>query len=261
MTMRLTVLGGAAAWPNPGQGCSSYLIEANDTTLVLDCGPDTLSTLRARVDYHDVDALIVSHWHSDHVLDLVPYRYGLVYGPGVAGNPVALWVPPTISRRLDALAASLIDPEDDPRAFWSGAFDVREYDPDAALTIGQFDISFTQTQHYVPCYAARVVDKRSGSVVAYSADTGSIEPLVELFRGADVAIVEATLDDHGDTPAQERGHLTPTDAGRLARIAGAKTLLVTHLWSERDPAVVISQASAEFDGPVITAEVGMTIDV
>lgn len=261
MKPRVTVLGGAAAWPNPGQGCSSYLVEAGDCAVLLDCGPDTLSTLRATVDYHTIDAAILSHWHSDHVLDIVPYRYGLVYGPGSTAAPIPLWVPPGIGGRLEELAASLIDPEDDPSAFWTDAFDVSEYDARSTLTIGQFRITFGWTQHYVPCLAARVEHLRSGRVIAYSADAGTVEPLVDLFRGADLAIVEGTLEDHGDTPLENRGHLTPEDAGRLARLSEARSLLVTHLWSERDPATVIQRAGAEFDGPVVAASPGMTIDV
>lgn len=261
MSPTLTVLGGAAAWPNPAQGCSSYLIEADDTALLLDCGPDTLSTLRTHIDYHHVDAVVLSHWHSDHILDIVPYRYGLVYGPGTLEAPIPLWIPPGITGRLEALAASLIDPEDDPREFWTSVFDLREYGPESRITVGQLEARFGWTQHYVPCLATRIEHRNSGRVVAYSADAGLVEPLVDLFQNADLAIVEATLDDHGDTPRESRGHLTPEDAGRLARMAGVGTLLVTHLWSERDPATVIERVNTEFDGPVIVATEGMTIDV
>lgn len=260
MSLRLTVLGGAAAWPNPGQGCSSYLIEADSAKLLIDCGPDTLSTLRAHVDYHDVNDIILSHWHADHVLDIVPYRYGLIYGPGSRSTPIRLWVPPGVGRRLEQLASALIAPDDDPRAFWSSAFDIREYNPDATLSIDSFDVSFLATQHYVYCCAVRVEHRTSGHVICYSADTGLVEPLVDLFRDASLGVIEATLDDHGTTPPQERGHLTPEDAGRLARMANIRRLLVTHLWSERDPTSVVARAATEFGGPVIAAEAGLVLD-
>jgi len=261
VSLGLTVLGGAAAWPNPEQGCSSYLVDDGQTTLLLDCGPDTMSTLRAETDYHDIDAIILSHWHSDHVLDIVPYRYGLVYGPGSLPRPIPLYVPPGISRRLDELAAALIDADDDPRAFWEGVFRIHEYGSSSDINVGSFSIRFVETQHYVPCFAARVTHRDTRRVIVYSADAGVVEPLIDLFRGADIAIVEATLDDHGETPRQDRGHLTPEDAGRLARMASVGTLVVTHLWSERDSATVVARASTQFHGPVIAASAGMRINV
>ncbi|MCO5178378.1 MAG: MBL fold metallo-hydrolase [Thermomicrobiales bacterium] len=261
MSLRLTVLGGAAAWPNPGQGCSSYLIESDAAAVLLDCGPNTLSTLREHIDYHSVTAVVLSHWHSDHVLDLIPYRYGLIYGPGSLDAPIPLWVPRDVEQRLHELAAALSDPEDDPTAFWASTFAIREFGDASLIRLGDLTISMHWSQHYVPCYAMRVELESSGHVIAYSADAGAIEPLIEMMRHADLAIIEATLDDHGDTQPSERGHLTPEDAGRLARLAGVKSLFLTHLWSERDPASVITRAQSEYDGPVTVAERGLSIDV
>ena len=127
--------------------------------------------------------------------------------------------------------------------------------------MGSFSIRFAETQHYVQCFAARVTHRDTRRVIVYSADAGVVEPLIDLFRGADIAIVEATLDDHGETPRQDRGHLTPEDAGRLARMASVGTLVVTHLWSERDSATVVARASTQFHGPVIAASAGMRINV
>lgn len=261
MTLRVTVLGGAAAWPNPDQGCSSYLVESDAATVLLDCGPNTLATLREKIDYHTVSGVVLSHWHSDHVLDLIPYRYGLVYGPGTLDAPIPLWVPRGVEQRLHALAASLIDPGDDPASFWASAFAINEYDGATLIRIGDLTISLHWSQHYVPCYAMRVEQQSTGAVLAYSADAGSIEPLVELVRNAHLAIIEATLDDYGDTPPAERGHLTPESAGQLARLGGAKSLMLTHLWAERDPETVMARSLTEFRGPTMIAERGMTVDV
>lgn len=261
MNMRVTVLGGAAAWPNPGQGCSSYLVESESAAVLLDCGPNTLSTLREHIDYHSVTGVVLSHWHSDHVLDLIPYRYGLIYGPGHLDAPIPLWVPRGVEQRLYQLAAALTDGEDDPVAFWASTFAIHEYDEDSQIRLGDLTISMQRSQHYVPCYAMRVEHQSSGQVVAYSADAGSIEPLIGLMHHADVAIIEATLDDYGNIPLAERGHLTPEDAGRLARLADVKSLILTHLWTERDAASVMIRAQSEYDGPLTVAKRGLSIEV
>src|SRR5690554_5234769 len=94
MTVQVTTLGGAAAWPNPGQGCSSYLVRAGDTLVLLDCGPDTLHVLRAQIDLARLSGIVISHFHADHTIDLVPLRYALVYGPMDVQEKIPLWLPP-----------------------------------------------------------------------------------------------------------------------------------------------------------------------
>ena len=70
--MNLTVLGGSAASPNAGMGCAGLLVQTDRTRLVLDLGPGTLQELRRHTDFRMPDAVIVSHMHVDHVLDLAP---------------------------------------------------------------------------------------------------------------------------------------------------------------------------------------------
>src|SRR3954471_24877894 len=84
--MRLTILGKSPAWSDAGGACSSYLVEDGSTTLVVDCGNGAFGKLRARVGYGEVDAVILSHLHGDHLLDLVPFSYALSLGPGAAGR-------------------------------------------------------------------------------------------------------------------------------------------------------------------------------
>lgn len=79
--MKLTVLGGAAAGPGPRQGCSGYLVETGGTCLVLDLGPGTLSELRQHTAMAALDAIIISHMHIDHMLDLFALWWGWIYNP------------------------------------------------------------------------------------------------------------------------------------------------------------------------------------
>ena len=97
--MRITVLGKSPSWQDAGGACSGYLIEDEGTTVLLDCGNGVFAKLRERFDYTELDALLISHLHADHFLDLVPYSYALTYAPRqqpvpVAGQPGA----PTLDR-------------------------------------------------------------------------------------------------------------------------------------------------------------------
>jgi ribonuclease BN (tRNA processing enzyme) len=235
-------------------------VQSAATSIVIDCGPNTLQELRKHVDYHTVSAIVVSHCHSDHMLDLVPYRYGLKYGPGSSTSRIPVWLPEGGIQRLTALAVALSNQDESPDDFWNSVFDLREYDAAAGLVIDDVQFSFLRTQHFVPCYAMRL-NAESGKSIAYSADTGETESLVPLFMNADLGIIEATLPSNTTSPAAKRGHLTPEDAGILARNAQVRTLMLTHLWSERPIAEALSAAASTFSGTIAPANPGLVIHV
>lgn len=82
------MLGKSPSWQDAGGACSGYLIRTERSTVLLDCGNGVFAKLREQVDYVDVDAIIVSHLHADHFLDLVPYAYALTYSPRQQPVPV-----------------------------------------------------------------------------------------------------------------------------------------------------------------------------
>src|ERR671938_1206608 len=89
--MRLTVLGKSPSWQDAGGACSGYLVQEDGTTVLVDCGNGVFAKLRERIDYVDVDAVVLSHLHADHFLDLVPFAYALTYAPRQQPVPVYLW--------------------------------------------------------------------------------------------------------------------------------------------------------------------------
>src|SRR6188472_3747791 len=89
--MRLTVLGKSPSWQDADGACSGYLIEEDGTTVLLDCGNGVFSKLRRFRDYTKVDAVLITHLHADHFLDLVPFSYALTYAPRQQPVPVDRW--------------------------------------------------------------------------------------------------------------------------------------------------------------------------
>lgn len=261
--MRITVLGKSPAWQDAGGACSCYLIEEDGFALVLDCGNGAFAKLRAARDYLDVDAVLISHLHADHCLDLVPFAYALGYSGRRRGeNPGApvpsdersarpeLHLPPEGSEALRQIVSS-----------WGGedliarVFDVREYDPAATLEVGSFAVRFCAVPHYVPAFAVEVTSRsaRSGRLT-FSADCAPNEGLVEFARGTDLLLIEATL--ARPEPAAGRGHLTSREAGEHGARAGAGRLVLTHFSDELDVARVRSEAEDGFGGPVDLAVEG-----
>lgn len=256
--MRLTVLGGSAAGTNTGAGCSGYLIESPATRIVLDLGPGTLLELRKHADFRRLDAVVISHLHLDHVLDLGALRFALAYNPIAPPRPVPLWMPPGGMRFLDRFAATFAEPGNEA-AFFTQVFAVGEYDPTRTLEIGDLVLRFMPTVHYVPCWAIRV-SHSDGASAGYTADTGPATPLDRFLSGIQVLISEGTLIEPTGEPYETRGHLTAHEAGLLAGAVGANTLVLTHLWEELDFVAYERQATAAFGGRVLRASPGLRVE-
>src|SRR3954471_17724403 len=135
--VRITVLGKSPAWQDADGACSGYLVEAGGLRVLLDCGPGVFAKLRRFVDYTRVDAVVISHLHADHVLDLVPFASGLRYAPRqqpvpVGGHPGTdaparprLIAPPGAREALAGLCTSTGMRAD----HIDGAFALTVYDP------------------------------------------------------------------------------------------------------------------------------------
>lgn len=257
--MKLTVIGGSAASPNPGDAGSSYLVTHESASLLLDCGPDSISKLRQYSGLRQIDAVLISHLHSDHTLDLVPFRYGLRYIPGGRGPRLPLWLPPGGRAFLDQLGRTFALGAEASEPFFDGEFDVCEYEDDSVLTVGPFTVTFLPTKHYVECWAMRV--SAGGRQLAYLADSGPFEPLIEFARAADVAICEATLPAEATGSPENSGHMTAAQAGDIAQRAGVRHLLLTHLWAEHDLAAVAREARSTFSGAISIASGGVQVVV
>jgi ribonuclease BN (tRNA processing enzyme) len=254
--MHLIVLGGSAASPNAGMGCAGLLVQTDRTRLVLDLGPGTLQELRRHTDFRTLDAVIVSHMHIDHVLDLLALRHALAYNPLPAPAPVPVWLPPGGAEHL-AQAIAPFDACDEPGRFES-TVKVAEYDPARPLIIGDVIVTFAPAVHYIPAWAIRV-QPSAGPALGYTGDTGPVASLAGFFTGVHVLVAEATLLEPGVSFSDERGSLTAAEAGELAVAAGAEKLVLTHMWEELSFAAYRAQAEAVFPGQVEVASPGLTL--
>src|SRR3954468_15529431 len=157
--MRVTVLGKSPSWQDAGGACSGYLVQDHGTTVLIDCGNGVFGKLRERIDYVDVDAVVISHLHADHFLDLVPYSYALTYAPRQQPVPVDRW-PGTDHPARPELHAPPGARETFRRVVGSwgnddlieNAFDLVEYEASDELEIGPFRIRFQPVPHYTETF-------------------------------------------------------------------------------------------------------------
>ncbi len=253
--MRLTVLGASASFPAPGGACSGYLVEDGDTRVLLDCGSGVLSQLQLVTRVGDLSAIVISHFHPDHYIDLIALRYGLRYGFEESLRPRVL-VPPGGRRFLRQLGAAL---RNAPEMF-EASFALEEYDEEAAFAVGGLSLRFRRTTHDEPTWACALARRDGSARLVYTADTQGSDDVERFADGADFLLCEATyLGDGGDLPSGN--HLTASQAGALARWAGVRRLMLTHFWPGLNPDRFADEAAGTFGEPVLLARPGQTVDV
>jgi ribonuclease BN (tRNA processing enzyme) len=259
--MRLTVLGKSPSWQDAGGACSGYLVEEDGTSVVVDCGNGVFGKLRKYRDYTRVDAVVISHIHADHWLDLIPFSYALTYAPRQQPVPVDRW-PGTASPARPRLIVprGALDCFRRVVGVWGNedliekAFTIEEYGEDDKPEIGPLRLSFQSVPHFTETFAISVHSTNGGGKLAFGADSRPSVDLVSFARGSDLLLVEATL------PRPERsgmrGHLTPREAGEHGKAAGARRLVITHISDELDSLWARNEAQDAFGGPVEVAHEG-----
>ncbi|SDK87049.1 MBL fold metallo-hydrolase [Streptomyces indicus] len=250
MTFSVTPLGTAAPHPLPGRPCSGYLVRAGGATVWMDAGPGTFAELQRHVHPGELSAIWISHLHSDHWADLIAAEAGISDGGLRTGRPIPVYAPAAAPGRLAGFYGK---PELGPLA---DVFAFHALADGATLTLGGAVLVSHAVPHGIEAYGARITYE--GAVLAYTGDSGPGPELTQLAQGADLLLAEAYLDRHG--PGL-RLHLTPEDAGGLARAAGPRELLVSHVGPGLTPAAAASRAAAVFGGPTGFAREGVTYDV
>lgn len=240
--MKFTVVGCSGSFPGPESACSCYLVEAEGFRVVLDFGNGALGALQRHIGRYDVDAVLLSHLHGDHCLDLCSYYVARKYHPEGPMPPVPVYGPAGTAGHL--ARASGLTSADGMRE----VFDFRSIVP-GTMDVGPFTVTTEQVNHPVETYGVRV--EHDGATLTYSADTGSSDALVRLAAGADVLLCESSFHEGRDTTSGL--HLTGRGAGEHAARAGVGRLLLTHLPPWNEPERALAEATDTFAGPVSLA--------
>ena len=259
--MRLTVLGKSPSWQDAGGACSGYLLEDDGVAALVDCGNGVFSKLRRYRDYTRLDAVVISHLHADHFLDLVPYSYALTDAPRQQPVPVDRW-PGTDSPARPRLIAPRGASEVFRRVVgaWGNedliesAFAIEEYGEEDEVEIGPLRARFASVPHFTETFAISFSSTNGSGRLVFGADSGPTERLAEIAAGADLVLLEGTLPRPERTG--KRGHLTPREAGEHGAAAGAKRMVLVHISDELDALWAREQATAAFGGPVDVAYEG-----
>lgn len=224
------------------------MIEDGESSVVFDLGSGALANLRRYADYDRVGAIVISHMHADHFLDLIPLRYALRYGSRQRKEKLPVYLPPgglaTLRRLVSAFA-------DEGGEFLTDVFELSEYDPSRPLLLAGATLRFAPTAHYVPAFAIRW--ESNGTSLTYSADTAPDEQVTALARGTNLFLCEATL-RLDELEIGPRGHSTGLEAAAMAHAAGVGRLVLTHYGEESTPADLDAAARMRYAGPITVAD-------
>jgi ribonuclease BN (tRNA processing enzyme) len=240
--VRLTVLGAQGTWPGAGRECCGYIVSSGGFHLWMDAGTGTFARLQEHIPVGEVGAMLISHGHADHFLDIIPAFYARHYGN--LGEPGLPFYSPDGFTDLAALLVA-----ENGRNVMSEAYDFRIADHEKVFEIGPFRITPYEMTHIgVRSLGFRI--EADGVTLAYTGDTGPCEEAIDLARGADLFLCEATYQNHSTLSFF---HLSAAQAAEHATKAGVRRLVLTHIVPNLDPGRSLEEAAVAFDGAIDVA--------
>lgn len=247
--MRVHIIGCSGSFAGPESAASSYLLEAEDEAgrtwrVLMDLGSGAFGPLQSVIDPADLDAVVISHLHPDHYLDLTGLEVFWAYHSRTDLGQLPIHAPAPLPERLNAvLSREGCIPDGVDRA----PFEHHILADGARFTIGPFAFETRSVLHPVEAYGFRITC--GDAVLAYSGDSDTCEALDELAAGADLFLCEAGYIE-GRDDRFTGVHLTGRRAGECAARAGVHHLALTHIPAWTDPEVPLAEARAMHDGPV-----------
>jgi ribonuclease BN (tRNA processing enzyme) len=252
--MQITVVGSGTVVPSLQRRQSCVVVRAGGEMVVFDLGSGAVrGMLQADIDPFAVDRIFFTHFHPDHTVDAVPLLFAINHG----------------SQEKRKRPLHLAGPE--PFAeFWSSLMQVwgewmaGDYatllselprESPSPIELAGCRLSWAPAEHRRESIAYRL-DAEGGAFV-YTGDTEYSESVVELARDASTLLVECAFPDDSPVP----GHLTPSGVASIASEASVKRVVLTHIYPVTDLLDLVSEVGSGFDGEVVVAEDGLTLDV
>jgi ribonuclease BN (tRNA processing enzyme) len=251
--MRLTVVGCSGSYPGPDSPASCYLLEAEHEgrawRVLLELGNGALGALHNYIDPLTVDAVLVSHLHADHCLDLCGYYVMRKYHPRGPQPRIPVWGPPDTADRMARAYDLPLDPG------MREEFDFRVYD--GSFVVGPFAIEPIEVDHPVDAFGLRIT--ADGATLGYSGDTGPCPGLDRVAAGSQLLLAEASFRRCDDNPPNL--HLTGTECGEAATRGGAERLVLTHVPPWFDKSSALAEARTAYTGPIELARAGAVYEL
>jgi len=253
--MEVIILGSGTATPSLERNASGLVVKTAGLHVLVDMGPGTLRRMcEAGIDAKLIDAILITHFHPDHVSDLVPFLFASNYAFGPVREEAFNVIGP---EGLEQFYEGLVGVYNDwiiPRGNRLKKVEMNNDGPDG-YTLGRLNVRSMPSVHASPSVSYRLEAEEVSLTV--TGDTDVSDGLIELAGDTDLLICECSLPNGQKVP----GHLIPAEAGLIATRSGAKKLILTHFYPPCDEADVAAQAASCFSGEIVKARDLMVITV
>lgn len=251
MSFELIVLGANGTFPTDQGATTGFLLRAGGSAIWIDAGTGTFSNLQRYISFFDLNALVLSHLHLDHIMDVYPLYYALRYSPDTKGpTGVPVYAPPGAERFLGRILS-------DEGCDFEGYLKFLDLHAGDKIELDPFRFEFMKSKHPIETMAMRI--EMNGSSMAYTSDTAPSNDLVELAKGVDLLLAEASLQHPAAKLAKV--HMTAEEAGQLAAEADVGRLVLTHLTPGLDPKISLNQAARHYSGEILLAADNVRFEV
>ena len=223
--MKLTVLGSSGAYPSQTNGTTSFLLQSEDFSLLIDAGSGSFVQLEKKLDPLKLDAVLLSHYHGDHIADLQVLQYYRQLNRG-AETPIL----PIYGNDEDECHFKLLTIPEVSQGY--------AYQEGENITIGPFSISFMKTIHPVPCFAFRIEEVKTGKIFVFTGDSGYMERWPEFAKDADLFLADTFFYTGNEKNAF---HFTAKETGEIAKAAKVKHVVATHLKEGMDEKRLVTE--------------------
>ncbi|RFU62130.1 MBL fold metallo-hydrolase [Peribacillus glennii] len=240
--MKITVIGCWGGYPAKNEASSGYLLEYGDYRILLDCGSGVLSQLQNHMKPEDLDAVVLTHYHPDHVADIGVLQHAVLIQQMLGGTKKTM---PIYGHALDEAEFNKLTYKEITKGI--------AYTDEQPLQIGPLTFTFLRTKHPVPCFAMRI--EAEGQTIVYTGDSAYMDEMAEFARDANVLLCESNF--YGDMDGSGAGHMTGREAGKLAGKANVQLLLLTHLPHFGDHSQLKKEAGETFKRGIAVASSSM----
>lgn len=205
--MKLCILGEQGPFPGADGATSGYLLTIGNKNILIDCGCAVIPRLLKYIDLSELDAVVISHLHFDHISDLPVLSYALSFS--VKRN-VPIYLPDGPQYIIDMI-----------RGF--NMLDVISYNSDSSFNLDDIKVEFAEMTHPAPSYAVKI--SFSDEKFVFSGDTNKNDALPKFAKNADIFLCNCGLIG-GDI--QGKPHLSAKQAAIICKQSGATQCILTH---------------------------------